>query len=79
MKIIKLVIAEQFKNNLKVIKEETLRKDSQIEKLNSEVKNLKKHIIDLEAHIDSVKQYERSDTIIINGPELPSETLTRTL
>ena len=73
VKILKAVIAKEFKSELKMLKDQITAKDSQIEKLNLEVKHLNNKVDDLESHLDSVEQYERRDTIIINGPGVPHE------
>lgn len=50
------------------------KKDVITDKLDSEVRDLKCKVHELESDIDRVEQYERRDTIIISGPSLPPET-----
>lgn len=74
VKIIKVIILQQFKIEIETLKEEMNRKDSEMEQLKSEVKDLKNKVAKLETQIDDVEQYERSDTIILSGPAVPPET-----
>ena len=49
------------------------QKDQTIVKLQNHVTQLENRIIQLEDQVDEVNQYERRDTIIISGPNLPKE------
>ena len=49
------------------------QKDEKIEQLQSHVSQLENRITELENQVDEVNQYERRDTIIVSGPDLPKE------
>lgn len=49
------------------------QKDETIKKLQNHVTQLENRVIQLEDQVDEVNQYERRDTIIISGPNLPKE------
>ena len=74
VKILKRVIAKDFKTELETLKDEIIKKDTLISTLTDEVSELKTKLYDLESHIDRVEQYERRDTLIVSGPALPVET-----
>lgn len=74
VKIIKLVITEQFNSEIETLREELIKRDSEICEIKNEVKDLRNKVVDLESHLDSLEQYERRDSIIISGPALPRET-----
>ena len=62
-------------NGMKTSFEEVCRlKDEEFSKLSSEVTSLKEQIVKLEEKIDENDQYERRDTLIISGPNLPLVT-----
>ena len=52
----------------------TDNKDQEVKQFQSTVSTLEKRVVQLEAQLDDVNQYERRDTIIISGPDLPQET-----
>ena len=74
VKILQHVIAQEFKNEIKILKEEIDSKNTVISTLSNEVAQIKNKVQDLESHIDRVEQYERRDTLIVSGPDLPAET-----
>lgn len=74
VKIIKLVITDQFSEEMQLLREELVRRDTEISELKTEVKDLRNKVDDLETHVDSISQFERRDTIIISGPALPQES-----
>ena len=76
VKILKTVISKHFKTEMDLLRDQIIKKDTVIDSLQSEVKDLKDKVSSLESHVDRVEQYERRDTIIISGPSLPSETPT---
>lgn len=76
VKILKTIISKHFKTEMDILKEQLVKKDTVIDTLEKEVKDLKSKVCDLESHVDRVEQYERRDTIIISGPSLPPETPT---
>ena len=49
-------------------------KDQTISQMQSNITKLENRIEQLENQIDEVNQYERRDTVIISGPDLPPET-----
>ena len=49
------------------------QKDEKISQLESHVKQLENRVTELENQVDEVNQYERRDTVIISGPDLPKE------
>lgn len=74
VKMITPVISKKMKLETELLKEELIKKDSQITKLSGEIVGLKEKVQELETSIDGVDQYERRDTIIVSGPSLPDET-----
>lgn len=74
VKIITLVISKKMKLETELLKEELIKKASQITKLSGEIVGLKEKVQELETSIDGVDQYERRDTIIVSGPSLSDET-----
>lgn len=74
VKILKLVITKQFKTELEVIKEEIVKKGTEITNLKTEIKDLKDQIHSFETHTDNTEQYEHNDTVVISGPSLPTKT-----
>lgn len=76
VKIIKAIISQQFKIEIETLKDDLRRKETEVEQLQNEVKDLKIKVTSLETQIDDVEQYERRDTIILNGPSVPPETPT---
>ena len=52
----------------------SVRKDQELADLRTTVGTLESRITQLEDQLDDVNQYERRDTIIISGPDLPQET-----
>ena len=73
IKIIKSIISEEFQNEVKALKEDMARKETEMEHLRKEVKTLTNKVTTLETQIDDVEQYERRDTIIMSGPSVPVE------
>lgn len=49
------------------------QKDETIIKLQTQVTQLENRVVELEDQVDEVSQYERRDTIIISGPNLPKD------
>lgn len=49
----------------------TENKDKEIHQLKTKVSTLEDIITQLEDQIDDVNQYEKRDTVIISGPDLP--------
>lgn len=49
-------------------------KNQEVTHLRTKVNSLEDRITQLEDQLDDVNQYERQDTIIISGPDLPQET-----
>lgn len=49
------------------------QKDEVITQLQSQVRQLETRVSELENLVDEVNQYERRDTIIVSGPNLPKE------
>ena len=47
-------------------------RNAQISELNSEVKSLKDKVRSLEKNADDADAYERRDTLIFNGPSIPT-------
>ena len=74
LKIFSKLVRVQLQAELQQLRTELTGKDEEIRDLVSEVSDLKQKVKVLETHIDDVDQYERRDTIIINGPALPNET-----
>lgn len=74
VKILNTIISKQFKAEIDMIKKDLNSKDDKIAELNTEIKELKNKVHDLEVNIDNTEQYERRDTVIISGPLLPPET-----
>ena len=68
------IISSKFSDSLTTLKKEIAEKDEQIDKLTTEVVNMKDKVQELETRIDNVDQYERRDTIILSGSVLPNET-----
>lgn len=52
----------------------TENKDQELKQLQSTGSILEKRVVQLEDQLDDVSQYERRDTVIISGPDLPQET-----
>ena len=72
--IICKTIQTQFDNFFNKFENLNSAKDKLIGKLESKVSALEDKISQLETNIDDVDQYERRETIIISGPNLPDET-----
>lgn len=73
--IIIKVIQSQFDSYLAKIDLLNNEKDKNIEQLKTKVNHMETKIRHLESMIDEVDQYERRDTVIISGPNLPDESL----
>ena len=73
VKVLTMIISIELSVKLSTVQKELSEKDKKIDLLTGEVNGLKEKINDLESNIDSVDQYERRDTIILNGPSLPQE------
>lgn len=73
VKILKIIITQQFKSELDLLKKEVTKKDETIANLSEEIKVMKQQVQALENTIDTVDQYERRDTIIFSGPAIPDE------
>lgn len=74
VKILTKVITAQFKSEFESLKKEMSSKDTQISDLKSEVHDLRQKVNNLEIELDNADQYERRDTVIINGPLVPPES-----
>lgn len=49
------------------------QKNKKIDQLQSHINQMENRITELENQVDEVNQYERRDTIIVSGPDLPRE------
>lgn len=72
--VIGKVIQSQFEAYLNKLDNLNTAKDGKIAYLESKVSALENKISELNDSVDDIDQYERRDTVIINGPSLPDET-----
>ena len=67
-------IRDDFNKLKKDLLQQLSDKSAQIDSLNDEVKNLKMTVSKMESKIDDADAYERRDTLIISGEEVPVVT-----
>lgn len=60
---------------IKAVQAMSDKKNQIINQLENKVVILENKLYDLENHVDDINQYERRDTIIVNGASLPKETV----
>ena len=74
VRILTLIITQQFADQIATLKNELEKKEAVITKLQQDVTTLSDEVENLKQHIDNVEQYERRDTVLLSGPVLPDET-----
>lgn len=73
-KMLFTLLEKRMNTVLKKYEDKMATRESQIEEMSTEILNLRKKVMSLEDKIEDTEAYERRDTVIVSGSDLPDGT-----
>ena len=74
VKVLNAIIKDTFNAEIQSLKDALNSKDKIIQQLSDKCDKLESKVSSLESQVEDLSQYGRRETIILSGPEIPTET-----